>query len=253
MPSRGHVFLRLGRTRRRPHKGVHAFGKMNTQQDDAPRVMGASAPHYDAAYFAWQSSVGEFGGWANLTKFDAYIEPQHAVIDFGCGGGYLLKSISCREKIGIEVNEVARKHAEQMGLRIHASTAEVPDDWADAIVSNHVLEHCPCPLTELKQLLPKLRTGGRTVFVVPAETIRLRYRADDVNRHLYTWSPMALGNLFDEAGYTVEECEPYIHMWPPGYRSIARFGGRRLFDVCCQVYARYKRSGYQIRIVARRT
>ena len=49
--------------------------------------------HYDDAYFSWQKTIGEFGGWACLTMFADYIKPADRVLDFGCGGGYLLSRI----------------------------------------------------------------------------------------------------------------------------------------------------------------
>jgi 2-polyprenyl-3-methyl-5-hydroxy-6-metoxy-1,4-benzoquinol methylase len=68
----------------------------------------SSSKHYNHKYFSWQKSIGEFGGWANLPKFMDYIKPEYNIIDFGCGGGYLLKNIECKHKIGIEVNPSAR-------------------------------------------------------------------------------------------------------------------------------------------------
>ena len=29
--------------------------------------------HYDDKYFAWQAPLGEFGGWANQSKFVEFI------------------------------------------------------------------------------------------------------------------------------------------------------------------------------------
>ena len=43
--------------------------------------------HYNAEYFEWQRRVGEFGGKANLFKFEEYIEDNSDILDFGCGGG----------------------------------------------------------------------------------------------------------------------------------------------------------------------
>ena len=45
--------------------------------------------HYDEKYFDWQRDIGAFGGWANRTKFEAYIAPHDRVLDFGGGGGSL--------------------------------------------------------------------------------------------------------------------------------------------------------------------
>jgi SAM-dependent methyltransferase len=214
--------------------------------------MSAAANHYDEQYFSWQKSISAFGGWANSTKFAQYINPSNRVLDFGCGGGYLLKQIGCAEAAGVEVNEVARREAQRLGVTVYASTAEIVDEWADVIISNHALEHCPHPLRELQALYPKLKAGSRAVFVVPCEAISYAYHPNDMNYHLHSWSPMALGNLFTEAGFHVEESKPYIHKWPPHYRLIARVAGRRLFDLCCRLYGQIERSSFQVRIVARK-
>ncbi|MFN8476043.1 MAG: class I SAM-dependent methyltransferase [Anaerolineae bacterium] len=206
--------------------------------------------HYDERYFAWQATGGEFGGWANLTKFSAFIRPQDDVLDFGCGGGYLLKNLGCRRRVGVEVNSAAHATARSNGVEVYAATAEAPDDYVDVVISNHALEHTLRPLDELKALYSKLRPGGRVVFVVPCENVAHAYVPNDINHHLYSWSPMCLGNLFTEAGYRVIESKPYIHKWPPYHRQIARFGGRAAFDLACRAYGRIERSWAQVRIVA---
>jgi hypothetical protein len=43
--------------------------------------------YYDSKYFAWQRSLGEFGGWANQPKFSNFIFRDDIVLDFGCGAG----------------------------------------------------------------------------------------------------------------------------------------------------------------------
>ena len=208
-------------------------------------------PYYDTAYFDWQRPIGEFGGWANLTKFSPYISASDDVLDFGCGGGFLLKNIRCRKRIGVEVNPDARKTAATNGVECFAGAEEVPDEYATVIISNHALEHTHDPLGELRALHRKLRKGGTIVFVVPCEAISYAWHPRDVNQHLYTWSPMNAGNLFTLAGFDVLESKPYIHKWPPQYLKIARLG-RRAFDFCCRLYARWERSYFQVRVVAKK-
>ena len=207
--------------------------------------------HYDRSYFDWQASIGEFGGWANAPKFAGYIRPEDAVLDFGCSGGWLLKNLECRRRMGIEVIPEAVQVARQNGLEVFPETAQAPDRAADVLISNHVLEHTLDPLRELQALRSKVRAGGKAVFVVPCESLDVAYRPGDVNHHLFSWSPMNLGNLFGEAGYTVIESKPFLHKWPPNYRLIARVGGRRIFDLASRAYARLARSYGQVRLVAR--
>jgi SAM-dependent methyltransferase len=199
----------------------------------------AEAPcHYDAKYFAQQSKTGWFRGWADLSKFGRYIGGDMKVIDFGCGGGFLLANISCREKIGIEINPAARAEAGRNGVRTVGSAGEIEDGWADLIVSNHALEHCREPLRELMDLLPKLAVGGMAVFVFPCESARTRYTADNRGHHLYSWSPMSAGNLFSEAGLDVVESKILFHYYPPWRipQILRAVGGRFLYDAGCRIY-----------------
>jgi SAM-dependent methyltransferase len=206
--------------------------------------------HYDDEYFAWQSSIGQFGGWANATKFLPFIKADSDVLDFGCGGGFLLGGLNCRRKLGVEVNPAAAETAKSNGIEVFGSVAEVADESVDVIISNNALEHTLHPLEELKLLRKKLRASGKIVFVVPCESVSYKYKPNDINHHLYSWSPMCIGNLFTEAGYTVIESQPYIHKWPPKARLIAKVGGRSLFEFACRIYGRMERSWFQVRVVA---
>jgi len=223
---------------------------MSATASSSPASRGTVA-FYDDKYFSWHAPLGEFGGWANLIKFRDYIKPEDVVIDYGCGGGYLLKQINCGERVGIEVNDTARKTADSIGIRTVASAAELPNNLADVIISNNALEHTARPLNELKDLFPKLKPGGRIVFVVPNESIIWKYAPNDVNQHLYAWSPMSIGNLFNHAGFEVEWSKTFIHKWPRHYRFWARLGPT-IFHVVCRISSRWERSWFQIRVVARR-
>jgi hypothetical protein len=91
---------------------------------------------------------------------------------------------------------------------------------------------------------------GRSTVVVPCESISYAYKPNDINHHLYSWSPMCLGNLFNEAGFSVHQCKPYIHNWPPLYRYIAKLGGRLIFEIACRIYGSLERSLFLVRVVA---
>ncbi len=208
--------------------------------------------YYDKKYFAWQSSVGEFGGWANLCKFNNYIADEDDVLDFGCGGGYLLKNLKCRKKFGIEINASAIEVARNNGVETYESVDDVPDESVDVIISNNALEHTTSPLEELIRLKSKLRINGSIIFVVPCESIFCRYESKDIHQHLYSWSPMCIGNLFKAAGYEVVESKVYLHKWPPKYRIIAKIGGRRLFESACRIYGMIDRKWSQVRVVGKR-
>lgn len=209
-----------------------------------------TAAEQDARFQDWLASIEEFGGWAHQSKFVDFISEHHDVLDFGCGGGYLLKQIKCRRKIGVEIHPRAIEAARQNGIELYRNAIDVPDDCVDVIISDNALEHTSRPLDELITLSKKLHQGGKLVLVVPCESVTFAHNPCDIVKHLYSLSPMSLGNLVVEAGYSLIESKPYIYKRPPCYQAIARVGGRRLFDITCRLYGRIERSWFQVRAVA---
>ena len=192
--------------------------------------------HYGSAYFRWQRQLGELGGLANLYKFARYVDARSKVIDFGRGGGYLLANLRCGGKVGVDPNPTALQEARGRGLTCYESCEPIEDGWADVVVSNSVLEHTACPLNELIKLRQKLRNGGLAVFSVAHETLNWRYAPGDINQHLYTWSPMAVGNLLPRRDSSVKvkviksDWPPYVGAW------VLRVFGTRTFRVICRLY-----------------
>lgn len=181
--------------------------------------------HYDKSYYNWQKGSGVLTAKVIASRIKPYIRPTDCVLDFGCGGGFLLAELDCAKRRGVEINPFARAQAIQNGAECSATTDEVPAACADVIVSNSCIEHVESPLTELRQLHPKLRVGGGLIVLVPHETLASRYRPKDVNQHLYAWSPMALGNLVTLAGFEVVTVKIWREMRPPlGPAICDRFG-----------------------------
>jgi SAM-dependent methyltransferase len=206
---------------------------------------------YKKDYFNWQKNVGCLGGVLNLFKFKEHIKKDDVVVDFGSGGGYLLKNMNCSEKLGIEINKIARKEALGMGIKSVESINEIKDNYADVIVSNHALEHVDCPLEIIKQLKPKLKKEGKIIFIVPHQGPKEKFMDNDINQHLYTWNPLTLGNLFKKAGYRDIKTSVIRHTWPPKYKLIYDLFGKKVFNFGCIFYAFIKNS-YQIKIVAKK-
>tara|TARA_B110000879_G_C11041900_1_gene459175 strand:- start:378 stop:1052 length:675 start_codon:yes stop_codon:yes gene_type:complete len=157
--------------------------------------------HYSADYFNWQKNIGRTNIIHLTGRFSKFISKNLSVLDFGCGGGYLLNSLDCSYKIGYDVNKHAFEHLKELGINSCYNLSEIKENSIDVIISNSCLEHVPNPLESLKELKTKLKINGQIVFSVPHETIGYGYKPRDINYHLYTWSPMALGNLFNEAGF----------------------------------------------------
>lgn len=212
----------------------------------------ASGGHYGEDYFNWQKSIGAFGGIANLFKFREFIAPTDTVVDLGSGGGYLLRNIQCARKMGVEINPSARREAARnAGIDAVASPEDVADSFADVIVSNHALEHMHSPLDVLRAILPKLKPGGKLVVVVPIDPPQQAWDPNDINKHLFTWNPMTLGNLVSLAGFRVERAEIIRHQWPPDFVQVYERLGEAGFHEACREQA-LKTGNFQVRVVALR-
>ena len=61
--------------------------------------------HYDEEYFKWQRKYGIFGAVANQIKFRGYLDGKYKkVLDFGCGGGYLLAELKSKVQVIFNAN-----------------------------------------------------------------------------------------------------------------------------------------------------
>jgi SAM-dependent methyltransferase len=193
------------------------------------------------AYLAYQRRYGELGAELNRFKFEPHVRPTDAVLDFGCGIGALLERLDAADKTGVEVSDLARRAARERGLRVVASTGELADASADVVISNHALEHVLSPLEELRELRRVLRTAGKLVVWLPIDDWRTQRRPRaDPNHHLYTWTPLLLSNLLEEAGFEVRECRVVTHAWPPFTSALARLP-RPIFDVIAGIWAFLRR------------
>lgn len=204
---------------------------------------------YGEKYFSWQRSIGEFGGIANFFKFKTYIRPTDTVLDFGCGGGYLLDNIKTSgKKIGVEINNIARQVAAQKGIECHADFSDIPDSSVDVIISNHALEHVENPLEILKEFKRVIKSSGYIVVVVPHEMGKDVDLLDN-NGHLFTWSPQTLVNLFKAADISVVDYHSICHLWPPHYDKIQRIFGWNVFHKLSWLYCKLHGKIYQTRVV----
>jgi SAM-dependent methyltransferase len=209
--------------------------------------------HYEASYFNdYQKRIGEFGGIANKLKFERYIKKDDVVLDFGCGGGFLLKNLDCRERIGVELNPVARDYCNQVNKVLCVeSLDEVEDESIDVVISNHCLEHTTSPFQLVAALYEKLKPGGKIVIVVPHDSYTRRWFPNDINNHLYSFSPMNLGNILQGAGFKQIQSEVFLFKWVPSrFRGfICKYFGMKVFNQLSWLYGRLDKRSVQVRAV----
>ncbi len=139
-------------------------------------------------------------------KIQPYIRPSDRVLEFGVGGGYNLRLLSCREKWGYDLNEAGRCDCEKFGIHFLTNLDRADLGCFDAVLCHHVLEHTADPLAMLDRMKKLLGHNGRLLLYVPHETRRRyrNYRAHDPNQHLFSWNAQSLGNLVAAAGFRIE-------------------------------------------------
>jgi SAM-dependent methyltransferase len=182
----------------------------------------AASPHYQGiagtAYHRSQHDIAPtIRGQLGARKLQKHLPPARRIVDFGCGNGAILAALNTgSERIGVDPIAENRQAVRDRGYEARESLSEIPDDWADAVISNHALEHTLDPLGALREIRRVLKPGGTLVLYVPADDWRLnrRYDAAERNHHLFSWTPLALGHLLAEAGFVVRRSEIERRAWP---------------------------------------
>lgn len=170
-------------------------------------------------YYEVQSRSAAQNAQFNACFFKPYVAAEDTVLDFGCGGGFLLDILAPRVKVGVEINPLARNQAEALGVNVYSSLAEVRGQTFTRIITSHALEHVPCPYQALVEMRDLLDPGGLLLWLSPMDDWRTghnrRWRSDNHDMHLYTWTPQLMGNLLVAAGYHPRVIRIITHAGPP--------------------------------------
>ena len=190
-------------------------------------------------YSQWQVMATKALGKLVAPKFANFIPPEATVLDFGCGSGANISEIACAERIGVEPNPASFEHLAPKGITGHRSLSSVADASVDVVMSHHALEHCLAPLNELREMRRVLKPDGKLILILPIDDWRNQRRFDpnDINHHLYTWTPLLIGNLVQEAGFRLEDARVLNYQWPPRSRFLSMHLPRPVFNALCWVWS----------------
>jgi len=170
-------------------------------------------------YFQRQSSAGILAAEFNKFIFAPYVTEQDDILEFGCGGGYMLYTLNAKSKVGVDINPAARAQAARLGITTYGTLDEIKNGSFSKIITSHALEHVLNPYEALVQLKPFLKPGGKLLWLSPMDDWRhknnKRWRENDADMHLYAWTPLLIGNLLTTAGYVPEEVSILTHAFPP--------------------------------------
>jgi SAM-dependent methyltransferase len=227
----------VGAETHRPHDEGQGGAQVGVRPAHAPVAVAYS--DVQAAYESWrvQRQVGEIGGMLDCWKFAPYVDADDTVLDFGCGGGYILAHLAAREKVGVEPNPFARAVAQANAIQTHERAADVTSGSVDVVISNHALGHTLAPYEELRDLLRALRPGGSLVIAVAfidwrdwRQRGRSRGVPKDAGDAFYTWTPQLLANLLREAGFELQDVGMVARGWNLRLSPRLRWLPRPLFE-----------------------
>jgi SAM-dependent methyltransferase len=172
------------------------------------------------------------------------------LLDFGCADGLFLRNLPARRRIGVEANAAALDRCreicrqEDCSIELHPSLENVKEASVDLLISNHCLEHVPNPFGALLGMLKVLKPGGRLVLILPFDDWRAsehrEWRPGDLANHLYTWSPLNIGNLLTDAGFVVDWAKLITSAWSPKFMRLRRFVPPPVFSGICRAFAQLR-------------
>jgi len=186
---------------------------------------------------------------ANTRFFQDFINATDSVLHFWCGGGYLLDALSCGDKYGIDANPKYRAHAQsKFGFRVQPNFDGLTN--LDVVITSHTLARLPNPRQALIDSYNALRDGGTLVVLVPCYNHKNKYTEFNFEQHLYSWSPIDIGNLVHNVGFTVLSAERICHRIPPKGALVLKLCGNTLFHLACRLWGWLRPNQTQIRVVA---
>src|SRR5688572_16791472 len=133
------------------------------------------------------------------------------LIEFGSGPGFLMKLAERRgwHAFGEEPSDVARRHAEGLGLTGCVPLGHFKFSEFGAAIATEVLEHLEDPCAALKRWGSLLPNGGHLVLSVPNDNNPLqrlfwgRSKPWIHHTHKHYFNPRSLRELVQSAGFEV--------------------------------------------------
>lgn len=84
------------------------------------------------------------------------------------------------------------------------------------------------------------------MICIPLDSPKMKFIENDVNFHLYSFSPINLGNLLVNNKYIVKSSKVLYHKWLPKPFLLYRVLGVKFFHFMCFIYGRINTGWVQV-------
>lgn len=128
--------------------------------------------------------------------FSKHIKKNSDVLDFGCGSGELLKSINCKNKVGVEINKFSQKKLKKNKIKFVHNLKSIKKKF-DLIFALSVIDHLRNPYETIKQLNLKLKKGGKLIIIIRQDAKNQIPKNSSYKEHLFSWSLLSFNNFIN--------------------------------------------------------
>ena len=159
-----------------------------------------------------------------LKKLNDRFPLQGALLEIGCGYGYLLDEARSyfQQRVGTDLSPQAVKQAAASGAKIYQGDIEglPPGERYDCIILAHVIEHVYRPVTLLRAIREKLKAGGVVAVATPNigslwfPLMGRKWASFKIPEHVAFYDRQTLNRLLASAGFRDIRAVPYLHAFP---------------------------------------
>lgn len=159
-----------------------------------------------------------------LRKLNDRFPLQGALLEIGCGYGYLLDEARpyFQSRVGTDFSPQAAKQAATYGAKIYQGDIAglPPNDRYDCIILAHVIEHVYQPVPLLRAIREKLKPGGVVAVATPNigslwfPLMGRKWSSFKIPEHVAFYNRQTLGRLLTSAGFKDISVIPYLHAFP---------------------------------------
>lgn len=195
-----------------------------------------SERYYDKKYFKkYQSNIGAFAAIVFSKFYNKHININDTVLDFGCGGGFMLENIEAKRKIGVEINKYAIKILKEKEIECYSNLNSIDDFSVNIIIMHSVIGHLENPIEVLRTLKKKLKKNGYIILYL----IHDKYNYDlknDKNNIFFSFSKRNIRNISNLLELELTRSIHFKKKWPPKYEVIYGMLGLKLFEIISFFY-----------------